>query len=77
MAEQDTYQIKVQGWISTRWANWFDGLEMAYEHTKGGLPVTVLTGPVVDQAALRGLVCRIWDLNLTLLSVVRVEADLE
>lgn len=74
MAGYDTYEIKIRGWIDQHWAAWFDGLTMRYEGTETS-PLTVLNGPVVDQAALRGIVCRIWDLNLTLLSVVRVEAD--
>ena len=55
MTEQDRYQIRVQGWIGERWANWFDGMTMAYEGTKDDSPVTILTGLVVDQAALRSL----------------------
>jgi hypothetical protein len=39
------------------------------------MPTTTLVGPVVDQAALRGLLCRLWDLNLTLISVRRLAAD--
>jgi hypothetical protein len=73
MTEQDRYQIRVQGWIGERWANWFDGMKMTYEGTKGDSPITVLTGPVVDQAALRSLLSKIWDLNLTVISMARVE----
>jgi hypothetical protein len=71
MMEQDRYQIRVQGWIGERWANWFDGMAMIYEGAEDDSPITLLTGPVVDQAALRGLLTKIWDLNLTLLSVTR------
>lgn len=42
---------------------------------RGDLPITELTGPVVDQAALRSLLSKIWDLNLTLISVARVETS--
>ena len=73
MTEQDRYQIRVQGWIGERWASWLDGMTMTYEDTKDDSPVTILTGPVVDQAALRGLLTRLWDLNLTVISVARVE----
>jgi hypothetical protein len=73
MTEQDRYQIRVQGWVGERWANWFDGMTMVYEGAEDDSPTTILTGPVVDQAALRGLLARIWDLNLTLLSVTRSE----
>jgi hypothetical protein len=71
--EQDRYQIRVQGWIGERWANWFDGMTMVYEGAEDDSPITILSGPVVDQAALRGLLTRIWDLNLTLISVTRSE----
>ena len=77
MAEQDRYQIRVQGWIGERWANLFDGMTMTYEGAQDDVPVTILTGPVVDQAALRGLLTRIWDLNLTLLSAIRIETSVE
>jgi hypothetical protein len=70
--EQDGVQIRVQGWIGERWANWFDGMTMAYEGAEDDSPITVLTGPVVDQAALRGLLIKIWDLNLALISVGRI-----
>ena len=75
--EQDRYRIKVQGWIGERWAKWFDGMAMTYEGTEEDSPVTVLTGPVVDQAALRSLLTKIWDLNLTLISVTRVTTSAE
>ena len=73
MRDQDRYQIRVQGWIGERWADWFDGMAMTYEGTNDDSPITILTGPVVDQAALRSLLTKIWDLNLTLISVALVE----
>ena len=69
MADQEQYQIQVQGWIGERWASWFDGMTMTFEHERDGTPITTLTGAVTDQAALRGILAKIWDLNLTLLSV--------
>ena len=73
----DKYQIRVQGWIGERWADWFDGMTLTYKGTKGDSPITTLTGPVVDQAALRSLLTKIWDLNLTLISVTRVGTSTE
>lgn len=75
MTEHDRYEIRVQGWIGQRWADWFDGMAMIYKGTEGDSPTTLLTGPVVDQAALRSLLGRIWDLNLTLTAVVRLETS--
>lgn len=60
------YQIKVQGRLDEGWSDWFAGLTVTFESG-----VTTLTGPVADQSALRGILTRIWDLNLTLLSVTR------
>ena len=71
------YQIRVQGWIGERWANWFDGMTLIYEGTKDNSPITTLIGPVVDPAALRSLLTKIWDLNLNLVSVTRVETSTE
>ena len=73
MTEQTTYQIRIQGWIGPHWADWFGGLAMTYEGTEDDSLLTVLAGPVADQAALRGILSRLWDLNLTLLSVSRHE----
>lgn len=61
------YEIRVQGILDERWSAWFDGLEVRSE----GDDVTLITGPVPDQAALHGLLTRINDLGLTLVSVCR------
>jgi hypothetical protein len=67
------YQIKVQGRLAENWSAWFNGLSIAGETTgESAAPVTTLTGVVADQAALRGLLKRIWDLNLTVISVNRL-----
>jgi hypothetical protein len=67
-----TYQIKVQGRLDERWAHWFDGMSLAFEQAENGSTVTVLTGSVIDQAALYGLINRMRDLGLPLISVGRV-----
>jgi hypothetical protein len=65
---QTVYRIKVQGRLDTeRWSDWFTGLTITVENEYP--PVTALTGPV-DQAALRGILNRLWDLNLALISVI-------
>jgi len=68
-----TYEIQVQGRLDESWSNWFNGMTIAPEGASGDSPVTTLIGVVADQAALRGILERIWNLNLTLLSVHRVE----
>ena len=63
------YQIRVKGRLGPRWADWFAGLTITPEANGD----TLLTGPVVEQAALHGLLRRVRDLGLPLLSVVRLE----
>jgi hypothetical protein len=59
------YQIRVKGALDQRWSAWFDGLQISGE--PGG--VTVIAGEVADQAALHGLLAKVRDLGLPLLSV--------
>jgi hypothetical protein len=68
MAKEIVYQIKLEGELDARWSAWFNSLSVCV-----GEEITTLTGPVADQAALRGILNKIWDLNLTLVSVVRLE----
>ena len=70
--EQVVYQIKVQGNLDDRWSDWFSGLVVDVEDESERPPITTLTGSI-DQAALRGMLNKIWDLNLTLISVVPIE----
>jgi hypothetical protein len=69
------YEIKVEGELDESWEEWFSSMTVALENTAGGLPTTTLTGAVADQAALRGMLCRIWDLNLTIVSVRRIDEE--
>ena len=71
------YQIVVQGRLDDSWATWLDGMTIARTHARDGTPVVVLTGPVADQAALRGLLSRLWDLNLTVIAMRRIESPNE
>ena len=64
------YQIIVEGNFKKNWSNWFGGMNITVE--KGA---TILTGALADQAALRGILTRIWDLNLSLISVARTETS--
>ncbi len=69
------YEIQVQGELDSGWNNWFSDLNAMLTLVGGQLPITTLVGPLSDQAALRGVLCRLWDLNLTIISVRRVEAN--
>lgn len=62
------YEIRIRDRLDEDWVEWFD--TMTLTHTSEGQ--TILTGPVADQAALHGLLSRISDLNLTLISVTQV-----
>jgi hypothetical protein len=68
-----TYRIKVRGWLSAEWSAWFDDWSITVEDGEEHQVVTVLTGSAIDQAALFGLLWRIRDLGLPLLSVQCVE----
>jgi len=63
------YQIRIQGHLGRQWTDWFGGLTITLEDNGE----TLLTGPVVDQAALHGLLRKVRDLGMPLLSVSRVE----
>ena len=68
--EPARYEIRIRGHLSARWAARFDGMSLS-THRDG---TTVLRGLVLDQAALHGLLQRVRDLGLTLVSVIRVPA---
>jgi hypothetical protein len=67
-------EIRVEGCLDERWSEWLDGLAITHTGTgpNGGGGETVLTGPIVDQAALYGLIGKLRDLGLALVSVRRV-----
>ena len=67
--EPELYEIRVRGHLDARWANRFEGLTITLEDNGD----TLLTGPVIDQAALHGLLKKVRDLGLQLVSVSPVE----
>ena len=62
------YQIRLKSHLDRQWTDWFDGLSITLEDNGD----TLLTGPVADQAALHGLLKKVRDLGLTLISVNQV-----
>lgn len=64
------YQIRLKGHLGPQWREWFEGVTITLEDNGN----TVLSGPVVDQAALHGLLKKVRDLGMPLISVSRVEA---
>jgi hypothetical protein len=71
--EHTVYEITVQGQLECHWSEWFDGLTVVRSKDNN----TLLRGSIPDQAALRGVLLRIFDLGLSLLSVSRVQPELE
>jgi hypothetical protein len=69
--EAGRYEIRLQGRLDPRWSTWFDGLEL----TPGTDGTTVIHGPVADQAALHGLLARLRDIGLPLISVARLAQE--
>ena len=65
------YQIRIKGHLGHQWTAWFEGLTITLEEDGN----TLLTGPVVDQAALHGLLKRVRDLGMSLVSVSSVQPD--
>ncbi len=71
-----TYQIKVPGHLDESWSEWAGGMTVTVESKENEPPVTILTG-TVDQAALQGLLRRLYSLGLPLISVICVECGSE
>jgi hypothetical protein len=69
-AQPLVYQIRIQGHLGREWADWFEGLAITLEDNGE----TLLTGPVVDQAALHGLLRKVRDVGMPLLSVNRMKS---
>ncbi len=67
--EPQLYEIRLKGHLDDRWAEWFEGLTITLEEDGD----TLLTGPVIDQAALHGLLKKVRDLGLPLVSVSPLE----
>ena len=69
--EPARYELRVQGVLEPRWSAWFEGLQVSSDE-RGQ---TTIAGPVVDQAALHGLLAKVRDLGLELLAVRRLDPD--
>ena len=63
------YEIKIEGHLGTQWTDWFGGLTITLQNNGA----TLLAGPVADQAALYGLLKKVRDLGMPLVSVIRIQ----
>ncbi len=68
-----TYQITVEGLITADWSGWLNGMALDIHQEANGMALTILSGVLSDQVALRGLLNRLWDLNLVLRSVTQID----
>ena len=69
--QHQCYEIRLKGHLDDRWADWFEGMTLTREDNGE----TLLTGPVIDQSALHGLLKKVRDLGMPLISVNCVEPD--
>jgi hypothetical protein len=69
--EAERYEIRLRGHLETRWAAWFDGMTLSHENDGS----TILSGPIVDQAALHGLLQKVRDTGVPLVSVTHIDPD--
>ena len=75
--EQTLYEIEVAGTLGQDWRQWFNSHSIVIRSNKNKGSITTLTVPVSDQSALRGILGKLWDLNLTLISLHRLELGSE
>ncbi len=71
-SERARYEVRVKGHLGERWAEWLDGLTLTCGFGSDGTPITTLAGPIVDQSALHGLLAKIRDMGVQLISVDRL-----
>jgi hypothetical protein len=68
------YEIKIKGHLDDHWKQWFEGMTLTrLENAESGYDCTLIIGPIPDQPALHGLLAKIRDLNLILISVRKVD----
>jgi len=68
-SQPPVYEIRIKGYLGSQWTDWFEGLTITLEENGD----TLLTGPVTDQAALYGLLKKVRDLGMPLVSVIQVQ----
>jgi len=69
------YRIKISGTLDESWDTWLNKMKITFGFDENGDPTTIFSGPVEDQSELRGLLGKIWDLNIELISVKKINQD--
>jgi hypothetical protein len=72
IAQYQSYRIVILGELDPSWSEWLGGMQVTTDYDPDGKTITTLYGEILDQAALRGVLNKIWDLHLTLLSVTQI-----
>lgn len=73
--EGSNYEICVKGHLDEQWVSWFEGLTIAHGFNQDGTPVTILSGAIPDQAALHGVLIKLRDIGIPILSINRIETE--
>jgi hypothetical protein len=69
------YEIKIKGLLDAHWGQWFEGMTLQrQENVEAGLDCTLIIGPIPDQPALHGLLAKIRDINVTLISIRKLDS---
>ena len=64
------YQITIQGTLGNNWSSWLDSMAITSPENSD---ITILSGEITDQPKLRGILSKLWDLNLTIISVIKLQ----
>jgi hypothetical protein len=64
------YQITIQGNLGRNWSHWFDNIAVT---SQANSDITIISGEVADQPKLRGILNKLWDLNLSIISVIKLQ----
>ena len=75
--QSSLYRIWIRGRLKEDWSDWFDGMTIEFVLGSDEKPITTLTGVIIDQSALYGVLNKVRDLGLTLLAVERIDPDQE
>ncbi|MBN2388885.1 MAG: hypothetical protein JXB85_17850 [Anaerolineales bacterium] len=71
------YRITIEGKIDPSWSDWLGGMQLVSRKEADDMTITTLSGVLIDQSALRGLLNRLWDLSLIVLSVEQLNPTLK